>query len=202
MSLSKSSHFRAGAVLQSFTQCENLGPPKRYLNSLPGLRYTLDSSMAKVEGEEVEYIQLLKDEGGGLLYEEGIATISFYKGDFKKAVDALRIQFRAVITANPWLAGQLVTRDGKVTIRHSSIPSVEEIDKLFTSTSADDTAAFKLSSTSTYVKTCNDMYNSQKVIVAAGSSLLDQNKPLCILTLSESKPGEFALIFSIIMIYK
>ena len=153
--------------------------------------------MAKVEGEEVEYIELLKDEGGGLLYEEGIATISFYKGDFKKAVDALRIQFRAVITANPWLAGQLVTRDGKVTIRHSSIPSVEEIDKLFTSTSADDTAAFKLSSTSTYVKTCNDMYNSQKVIVAAGSSLLDQNKPLCILTLSESKPGEFALIFSI-----
>ena len=38
-------------------------------------------------------IKLLKDEGGGLMMEEGITTISFYEGEFKPAVEALKGQF-------------------------------------------------------------------------------------------------------------
>eukprot|EP00518_Triparma_eleuthera_P005951 CAMPEP_0182482392 /NCGR_PEP_ID=MMETSP1319-20130603/39194_1 /TAXON_ID=172717 /ORGANISM="Bolidomonas pacifica, Strain RCC208" /LENGTH=56 /DNA_ID=CAMNT_0024684105 /DNA_START=46 /DNA_END=212 /DNA_ORIENTATION=+ len=56
--------------------------------------------MAAVATEANE-VPLLKDETGGLMWEEGIATISFYKGDFQKACDTLRAQLTTVVAANP-----------------------------------------------------------------------------------------------------
>ena len=144
-------------------------------------------------------IELLKDEAGGLMMESGITTISFYKGGFPAAAQALRAQFDLVVTSNPWLAGRLIktkTKSG-VCLRHPAKPGAAEIDPLFAATSAEDAAAFKLAPAAPYIKICADMYASKaKVVVGSGSSITGQNEPVARLTLSESAPGEFALIFS------
>jgi len=153
--------------------------------------------MAQIAPADAKNIQLLKDEGGGLMMEEGIATISFYKGDFKRSAEALRAQFALVVASNPWLAGRLVKAKGGVHLRHPASPSASEIDALFTATSADDSAALKLSPSLGYTKICTDMYKSKTMMVGSGYSLLGKNLPLAILVLSESAPGEFALVFSL-----
>jgi len=150
-----------------------------------------------VTPEGAQDVQLLKDEEGGLMMETGISTISFYTGDFKAAVAALRAQFELVVASNPWLAGRLVRAKAGVRLRvPPSPPGKADIDPLFTATSAEDTAAFKLAPSAPYIKICSDMYQSKKVIVGSGSSITGKDEPVARLTLSESAPGEFALIFS------
>ncbi|KAK3274236.1 hypothetical protein CYMTET_17568 [Cymbomonas tetramitiformis] len=135
---------------------------------------------------------------GGLMMEEGIATISFYnKGDFAPAVEALSDQFSLVIASNPWLAGNLIKAKGGAFLRHPTSPFATQINALFTATSVKDPAAFKQSPTTPYTTICADMCNSKTVIVGSRYVILGKDKPVTILTLSESAPGEFALIFSI-----
>lgn len=154
--------------------------------------------MAQVASSEVSLdIELLKDEAGGLMWEEGIATITFYKGDFTRQCEALRSQFDKVVAFNPWLAGRLVkTKEGS-RLRHPSAPSASDIDALFKTASADDAAALKLKHTSPYTETCKQMYKSKKVIVGNGGATLGKNAPLTLLTMTESTPGEFSVVFSL-----
>ena len=140
-------------------------------------------------------IELLKDEQGGLMYETGITTISFFKGDFKPAADALRTQFASVVDANPWLAGRLVKVRGGTGLRHPAAPSAADVDAMFTATAAADAAAFKLTPSEPYPEICSKMYRSNKVIVANGSTLVNQSLPTTLLTVAESAPGDFAVIF-------
>ena len=42
------------------------------------------------EGGTTVDVPLLKDEKAALLYEFGVATVTFYKGDFQVAAEALR----------------------------------------------------------------------------------------------------------------
>ena len=141
-------------------------------------------------------IQLLKDEGGGLLMEEGITTVTFYTGNFRSSSEAVRAQFAQVVAANPWLAGRLVKEKGGVLVRHP-VNTDGMIESLFTATSADDaSAAFKHTPRTAYVDICTEMYKSKVVVVGSGYSLLGKDKPLTLLTLAESAPGAFALIFS------
>ena len=163
--------------------------------------------MARVEPADAQAhvdIELLKDEQGGLMYETGITTISFFKGDFKPAADALRTQFASVVDANPWLAGRLVEvrggtcgGSGGTGLRHPAAPSAADVDAMFTATAAADAAAFKLTPSEPYPEICRKMYRSNKVIVADGSTLVDQSLPTTLLTVAESAPGDFAVIFSI-----
>lgn len=152
--------------------------------------------MATVAPDGEQDVQLLKDEEGGLMRETGITTVSFYKGDFKAAVEAVRAQLALVVASNAWLAGRLVKTKAGVRLRHPASPSATHIDALFTATSADDAAAFKLSPTAAYVKICADMYASNKVIVQSGGGLVGKDLPVTLLTMSESAAGQFALIFS------
>jgi len=131
------------------------------------------------------------------MLEEGIATISFYKGDFKTVAETLHTQFALVVASNPWLAGRLVKTKAGVRLRYPISPSATDINSLFTATSAEDNVAIKIAPTSPYTKICTEMYASKKVIVGSGNSILGKNQPVAILTLSESTPGDFALIFSI-----
>ena len=149
---------------------------------------------AKVSGE-VKDVELLKDEVGGLMMEFGITTLTFYKGDYASARKALRDQFAKVVASNPWLAGRLVKSKTGIRLRVPAEPiSDSDIDPLFTS---DTGSAFKLEPTAPYDKICADMYKSKTVIVGNGYSLAGKDKPLTILTLAESAPGEFALVFSL-----
>lgn len=152
--------------------------------------------MAQVAAADMRDITLLKDEAGGLMMEEGIASITFYKGEFQPAVEALRAQFALAVASNPWMAGRLVKGKAGTCLRHPPTPSPTDIDALFTATAAGDEAAFKLSPFSPYIKTCTDMYASKKVIVGSGRASVGKDAPVTLLTLSESAPGEFALIFS------
>lgn len=156
--------------------------------------------MANILPAEVD-IQLLKDEGGGLMMEEGITTITFYNGDFKAASEALCTQFTRVVASNPWLAGRLVKTDTGVQLRHPVMsPEVAsvEVNSLFTSISAQETSlSFKLTPNSPYADICTEMFKSNaNVVVENGYSLVGKNKPVTLLTLAESIAGKFALIFS------
>ena len=148
-------------------------------------------------------VPLLKDEKAALLYEFGVATVTFYKGDFATASTALREQFGAVVAANPWLAGRLVKSkaSGGVTLRHPAVvaPDSSHVDTLFTSANASEAAAtgLVLAPTKPYADMMTELYAGKKFIVDSGLSLVDKDKPVTLLTLAESAPGEFAMVFSI-----
>jgi len=129
--------------------------------------------------------------------EEGITTISFYKGQFEPASEALRTQFARVVTFNPWLAGRLVKTKAGVRLQHPVDPVSEQVDLLFKATSSEADTGFKVSATRPYVELTDGMYKSKKVVVESGSATLAKNKPLTLLTVAHSDPGEFALIFSL-----
>jgi hypothetical protein len=88
--------------------------------------------MTQVAAADMRDIALLKDEAGGLMMEEGIASITFYKGEFQPAVEALRAQFALVVASNPWMAGRLVKGKEGTCLRHLPSPSRTDIDALFT----------------------------------------------------------------------
>jgi hypothetical protein len=153
--------------------------------------------MPQVAPDGAQDIELLKDEAGGLMWESGITTITFYKGDFQAAAQAVRAQFDLVVGSNPWLAGRLVKTKTGAAIRHPGSPDAADIEPLFAATGVEETAAFKLSPTTAYTETCTGMYASKaKIIVGSGKATLGKPEPLTLLTLSESATGEFALIFS------
>ncbi|GMI01315.1 hypothetical protein TrVE_jg13018 [Triparma verrucosa] len=156
--------------------------------------------MAQVASEEMTEVELMKDEKGGLMFEAGITTITFYKssgdGSFETACTALRSQLDKVVGANPWLAGRLVKGKTGTALSHPKAPMASQIDKLFQALKTDD--ALKLDPTSTYEKICTDMYANKKVVVGSGFGTKGKDKPLAILTLLESSAaGTFALVFSI-----
>ena len=146
-------------------------------------------------------VKLLKDEAGGLMMETGISTITFYKGDFATASAALRAHFSLVVQANPWLAGRLVTDKGGggTLLQHPASCSEDQINAMFSQVPIESAASagFTLPAQEQgYEAICTEMYKANKVIVESGYALLDTNKPVVLLTLAESKAGEFALIFS------
>ena len=159
-------------------------------------------------------IRLLKDEAGGLMREFGITTISFYEsssrpdervGDHSDIVASLRAQFARVVIANPWLAGRLVKTKNGVILRHPSAIELDtadnhiHIDSLFTATASDatDPSFFRLNPTSPYTTICSELYKAKhSVIVGPGTSLIGKDKPVALLTVTESAPGAFVLIFS------
>ena len=83
---------------------------------------------------DVTDIELMRDEAGGLLYEAGIATVTFFRGDIVAASAALRAQFDAVARSNPWLTGRLVrgkTSRGKLVLQHPGKPTQEVVEAVF-----------------------------------------------------------------------
>lgn len=143
-------------------------------------------------------ISLLKDEIGGLMQELGIATVSFYEGEFNTAMEAIKGQFAKVIAANPWLAGRLeYDAKGVVCLKHPASPSGTDIDTLFTTIIGQDASV--IAPNMQYTTICRNIYNSTKkvLIVGTGYDCVSKKSPVTILTLLESEPGKFALVFSI-----
>ena len=109
---------------------------------------------------DVNDIELMRDEAGGLLYETSIATITFFRGDMVAASQALRAQFDEVARANPWLVGRLVrdkTSKGKLVLRHPVAPTEAHIDAIFASDHAED-ASGELSLGVPYPKLCEALF--------------------------------------------
>jgi hypothetical protein len=154
---------------------------------------------ANSDNVDIELLEMEKHPYG-LMIEEGITTISFYKGDFNKSVESIRTQLHLVVNANPWLTGRLVDTKGKegICLRHSKNPDELEIDSIMTVSSVGNTNGFLLKPNTPYMELCTSMYNSKKVCVGNGNEILNKTDGrVSILTLSESTEGEFALIFSL-----
>jgi len=153
-----------------------------------------DPDMAVVD------LTMLKGEINGFIFGvRGIASITFYKGDFKTAAAAIRAQFALVVAANPWLCGNLVTV-GKddVRLRYPAVPSDADLETNFKATEAGDAAAaFTLKPNAPYSKIVSDLFAAKNTIVKRGSDSLDKDVPVTLLTLSESEAGKFALVFSL-----
>lgn len=150
--------------------------------------------MAEIVPSGMAQLDLLKDEGGGLMMELGISTLTFYKADstgFQKATAALREQLDKVVAANPWMTGRLVSTKGGIKCTFPAAPSKEDIDALWKTSSPD-----RYSSSMPFMETCMDLYTKGTLIVPDGYSLADKDKPVTLLTLSETSPEEFSLVFS------
>lgn len=144
-------------------------------------------------------IELMRDEAGGLLYETSIATITFFRGDIVGASQALRAQFDKVVRANPWLAGRLVrdkTSKGKLVLRHPVAPTEAHIDAVFASDHAEDVSG-ELSLGVPYPKLCKALF-AKKRVVPAGTALVNRpDAPVAMLRLARASSGAFSLTFSL-----
>jgi len=90
-------------------------------------------SFAPVEKEVI--VPLLAMESSKALMEEpGVTSITFYRGDLAKATVYIRARVKAIVDANPWLAGRLV-RDKQhknVQLVHPQTPVSDDlIERLF-----------------------------------------------------------------------
>ena len=151
--------------------------------------------MASVGPAGVVDVELLRDEAGGLLYESGIATVSFYDGDGTAAAAAVREQAARVVAANPWLAGRLVRTRGTVALRHPEAPSAADVDALLEGAPA---AGLRLDPSTPYAQLCAALYKAKDVIVASGSSLVGKDEPVArIAIVAGGRENEFALVFSL-----
>jgi len=140
-------------------------------------------------------VAMLKDEQGGLTYEEGITTVTFFKGDFTAAASALKVQFAAVVAANPWLAGRLVKTKEGVVLRHPTVPTDSDIGAIFTS----DQSSKPVSTEEKYVDTCAKLFKEKKFVVGMGYYLIGSPDPvvkLSIVGCSGGSANSFAVIFS------
>ena len=160
--------------------------------------------MTQVAPDGQQEVELLKDEVGGLMWETGITTITFYTGDFSAAASALRAQFDLVVASNPWLVGRLAKGKAGIRLLHPAEPGAAHIEPLFRATSAAETDAFKLSADAPYTTLCKEMYAyknksdaKDRVVVGSGKATVGNDQPLTLLRLCESAAGEFALIFSL-----
>jgi hypothetical protein len=146
-------------------------------------------------------VELMRDEAGGLLYETGIATITFFSGDIVAASEALRAQFEKVARANPWLVGRLVrdkTSHGKLVLRHPTSPTRAHVDAVFASDRAEDAGSNgDLNLGVPYAKLCRALY-SKKRVVPMGSALVNKpDAPVAMLRLDRATASSFSLTFSL-----
>lgn len=145
--------------------------------------------MAKVDtGDELKQmasIALLQDEAVGLMQELGITTISFYKGDSKRALDIIKAQLSKVVESNPWLCAHL---DGK-DMKFPAVPTSGDLDNICISQKS------PLTSKGSYVTICTEIYK-HKLNVPDGYTLLKTKGPCTSLKILEMDDNEFAVVFS------
>ncbi|EZH71967.1 hypothetical protein ATO12_04940 [Aquimarina atlantica] len=142
-------------------------------------------------------IPLLKEESSTIIKgENGITTITFYRGDKEQASKVIRSRFKEIVNGNTWLVGRLI-KNGKhknIQLAYPSAPiSDDVIDRIF----FDSPANIKIGSETAY----EELFKSAKpAIVEKGGKLINKQGLVSRLTLvpdMHSGGKGFALIFSI-----
>ena len=149
-------------------------------------------------------LRLLADEAGGLLHAASITTVTFYRGAVSQLAlrMALRTQLFKVVSKNPWLAGRLIEKEkvgtffssqsAGITLRFPKEATEDDISPLF------DHRYVVPAPRSGYAAVARALYKSNRVVVEQGRTLLDDEAPVCKLTVAESEEeGVFALVFSL-----
>ncbi|WP_108807995.1 hypothetical protein [Aquimarina spinulae] len=142
-------------------------------------------------------IPLLKEESSTIIKgENGITTITFYKGDQAHTSITLRDRLKEIINGNPWLAGRLVKNKKHKNLQlayPSGVIPDDVIERIF----FDNPSDIKIGSEIKY----DELFNiSKPAIVNKGVKLINKSDPVTKLTIvpdQHSQGKGFALIFSI-----
>lgn len=142
-------------------------------------------------------IPLLDEESSTIIKgENGITTITFYRGDRARAAAALRARLKEICHVNPWLAGRLVKNKAHKNLQ-LAYPAGPLTDELISRIFFDSPPQIKIGSEMGY----ENLFNAARsAIVDKGAKLV--NKPdfitrLTIVPDMHSPESGFALIFSI-----
>lgn len=135
------------------------------------------------------------------MWEEGITSVTFFRGECNAVKDAVRTQFADVVRANPWLAGRLVKTQNGTQLRYTSdvvnSDNSQHVDSLFFVKNMDNGGAM-FGRKKPYLELCKEICKDKNgVHIGMGHGLIGKDKPVVLLTLAESAPGEFTLLFSI-----
>ncbi|MBL6449562.1 hypothetical protein JMN32_24835 [Fulvivirga sp. 29W222] len=141
-------------------------------------------------------IPLLDEESSMIIKgENGITTITFYKGDRGPATDFIRARLREIVKVNPWLAGRLIKNKKHKNLQlayPSDTLSEEQINKIL----HPNPATVKVGSEMGY----EELFKEAKTaIVEKGNQLINKPGIVSRLTIVPDIHAEngFALIFSI-----
>ena len=138
-------------------------------------------------------LRLLADEAGGLLHEPSITTVTFYRGAVSQLAlrMALRTQLFKVVSKNPWLAGRLIEKEkvgtffssqsAGITLRFPKEATEDDISPLF------DHRYVVPAPRSGYAAVARALCTSNRVVVEQGRNRLDDEAPVCKLTVAESE---------------
>lgn len=153
--------------------------------------------MSFAPGEREVIVPLLAMESSKSLMEEpGITSITFYRGDLAKVTAYIRTRVKAIVDANPWLAGRLV-RDKQhknMQLVHPQTPvSDDVIGRLF----HPNPSQLRIGSEMRYEELSKA---AKSAVVKKGSKLINKPDPVTRITIlpDANRPEDgFALIFSI-----
>ncbi|WP_459212156.1 hypothetical protein [Aquimarina rhabdastrellae] len=142
-------------------------------------------------------IPLLKEESSTIIKgENGITTITFYRGDKEQASKAIRSRLHEIVNHNTWLVGRLV-KNGKHKNLQLAYPSTPISDDIIDRIFFDSPAHIKIGSETAY----EELFKSAKpAIVEKGGKLVNKQGLVSRLTIvpdMHSTGKGFALIFSI-----
>ena len=131
-----------------------------------------------------------------LLEEDGIASITFYQGDLKSAIEKIKQRAARVVEANPWLVGRLIRdkrEDKNVQLFFPQNASSKELVDLMFHPSP---ASIQVGSNMPY----KQLYQaSESAVIKKGIKSINQTDVVSRLTIVPDRDNEqgFALIFSI-----
>jgi len=147
--------------------------------------------------EEISERLLAIESSRLLLEEDGIASITFYRGDLGKATEYFRKRAKQVLAANPWLIGRLVRNKRVDKNVHLVYPQDALSEELFESLFHPNPEELKIGSEMPY----QELYReSHTAVIKKGIKSI--NKPdvvsrITIVPDMDCKQDGFALIFSI-----
>jgi len=150
-----------------------------------------------IENLKETHERLLDIESSRLLLEEdGIASITFYQGNLKSAIEKLKQRAAKVVQANPWLVGRLVRdkrKDKNVQLVFPQDASAKELVDLMFHPSP---ASVQVGSNMPY----KQLYQaSESAVIKKGIKSINQTDVISRLTIVPDRDNEqgFVLIFSI-----
>lgn len=125
-----------------------------------------------------------------------ITTATFFRSDdVGRAVLQLRERFTAVLVANPWLAGRLVTHGEKTLTL--SYPKADAITEAHVTELFDDARDLQsVDVAMTYEEICAQVQMAGAWVVN-GNALKDKDLPICKVTILAAGKNTFAFVFSI-----
>lgn len=150
----------------------------------------------KVQPTDVITERLTDMEKKQMTVGPAITTTTFQRGDPIQAAAALKQKLAAVITANPWLAGNLIKKSGALNLCYS--PSPQPVDQFF-NMGTDVINKGGLDSEMEFVDVCKAVAGTAAEI-GKGSALINNNKLLLALTVvpdAKRSSDTFAVIFSV-----